>query len=75
MASPSSVLTRGLGSWGSRKLVVTHGFGSGAAVVSLPLIISTVSGRGDAVTLSGRGDTSITLSGGIREDTDGGGIA
>lgn len=27
MASPSSVLTRGLGAWGSVSLLVTHGFG------------------------------------------------
>lgn len=31
MASPSSVLTRGLGSWGSVNLLPTLGYGIGAA--------------------------------------------
>ncbi len=33
MASPSSVLTLGLGNWGSASLLVTLGFGSGEAGV------------------------------------------
>ena len=36
MASPSSVLTQGLGSWGSANLVITLGFGIGAQSVQEP---------------------------------------
>lgn len=34
MASPSSVLTMGLGSWGSPSLLVTLGYGIGGEVVT-----------------------------------------
>lgn len=32
MASPSSVLTRGLGSWADVNLLITHGFGIGTVI-------------------------------------------
>lgn len=35
-ATTSSVLTLGLGAWGSPSLLLTLGFGLGAAVVALP---------------------------------------
>lgn len=41
-ASPSSVLTRGLGSWGDVNLLVTHGFGV-AAVQLVPPYLAVVS--------------------------------
>lgn len=45
-ASPSSVLTLGLGSWGSSSLVVTLGFGSAEIVAAtIPGLEFTARGR------------------------------
>ncbi len=38
MASPSTVLTRGYGSWGGVNLLPTLGYGIGAAIVPPPVV-------------------------------------
>lgn len=38
MASPSSVLTRGLGTWGDVNLLITHGFGIAEEVEPTPVL-------------------------------------
>ena len=43
--SPSSVLTIGLGSWGSVNLLTTLGLGIGAAVTITPAIVFTLPER------------------------------
>lgn len=44
MASPSTVLTRGLGSWGDVNLMVTHGFGV-AAIQLVPPYMAVIYDR------------------------------
>lgn len=45
MASPSTVLTRGFGSWGSVNLLPTLGYGIGEVGDTSPVSVWTVRGR------------------------------
>lgn len=73
MASPSSVLTRGLGSWGSASLMLTRGLGSsvvvdtgshGAALQLLPrhgAALQVLPGDGALVELVRVGGVAVTV--------------
>jgi hypothetical protein len=39
MATPSTVISRGLGTWGSLNLLPTRGFGSATTVVVTPSVL------------------------------------
>ena len=36
MASPASIITRGIGAWGSAGLIITRGYGIGETALALP---------------------------------------
>lgn len=67
MASPSSVLTRGLGDWGSVNLMVTLGYGIGADTGAISS--EYIPGRIDAAQdyLASREDPSTYIPGRIDE--------
>lgn len=58
MASISTVVTMGYGSFGSVNLLPTIGYGIQASVVESTLNINTKGGRGDNVSKAGRSDVS-----------------
>lgn len=61
-ASPSSVLTLGLGDWGTPSLVITTGYGAGAAIVTAAITGTLAGGATETAIVLGGGTIIITLT-------------
>jgi hypothetical protein len=63
MASPSTVLSQGYGSWGSVYLLPTLGFGIGGAAIGIERPCVTLTARSNPVaTLAQRANPAATLT-------------
>lgn len=62
MSSPSSVLTQGLGAWGTPSLLITLGFGAGAAVTTAAITGTATASITEADIVAGGKTIIITLT-------------